>query len=1319
MSTVVFRRPPRRPGPQLPRGELLLESPPEVPEELPRGLGQILMVLPMLAGAGAMAFMYAGRGGGMMTYVAGGMFGVSMLGMAVGQLGGGRGDKTAELNAERRDYMRYLAQIRKRVRRASEAQRAALTWKHPEPDALWSIAASRRMWERRISDDDFGEIRVAVGPQKLAVKIVTPETKPVEDLEPMSAIALRRFVRTFNPVPNLPTAVSLRAFSRIVLRGDREADLGAAQSLLCQAATLHAPDDLRIAVVTPTENFALWDWTKWLPHNQYPRRTDAAGPVRMVFETMAELEELLAEEISARPRHSPDAKPLTDQPHLLVVLDGGEVTADCQLTGPALLGTTVLDLNGTVPRDAGRWLLCLDLWPDKAEVYRGDRSTPIGRPDHMSREQAEAVARQLAPYRMSAQAGPEDTLATAYELTDLLGVGDAGGFDPHRTWRPNKPNRERLRIPLGRGPDGGLVELDIKEAAQEGMGPHGLIIGATGSGKSELLRTIVSALAIGHSSEELNLVLVDFKGGATFASLDVLPHTSAVITNLEDEIELVDRMKDALAGEMVRRQELLRAAGNYVSQYEYEKARRAGEPLEPLPALLIICDEFSELLAAKPDFIELFVMIGRLGRSLAVHLLLASQRLEEGKLRGLDTHLSYRIGLRTFSAVESRIVLGVPDAYELPNAPGHGYLKVDTSTMLRFRGAYVSGPYKQGAAKEREQALVSGKVVRFTVDHTPVPDLPEEHEPEPQHDEQGGKQTSVLEVIADRLTGQGKPAHQVWLPPLSAPPPLSELLPELMVDPERGLCPAGSDRLGTLTTPVGVVDKPYEQKRDLFTAELGGAGGNVIIVGGPQTGKSTMLRSLICSLALTHTPREAQFFCLDFGGGTLTTLKDLPHVSGVATRREAEAVRRTVAEVIGVLDAREARFTELGIDSIATYRRRRAAGEFADDPFGDVFLVVDGWGTVREDYDEYEQKLASLAQRGLGFGVHLVITAARWAEVRINMRDLLGTRFELKLGDPAESEIDRRSAANVPARTPGRGLSPQKLHFLSAVPRIDGHATDENLSDGVADLVRRIRDGWSKDPAPKVRLLPRMFTAERFVEEAPQSRSGLVTIGLDESQLAPVALDFATEPHFFALGDSESGKSTLLRVIAKQLVAKYTPEQARIIIADYRRSLLGAIGGDHLLGYAASGQALQEMMGSVVGSMKRRLPGPDVTPEQLRDRSWWSGPDLYVLVDDYDLVASPSGNPIAPLAEFLPQARDIGLHLILTRRCGGAARAMYEQVVQRLKELDSPALLMSGNREEGALFGSLKPSPQPPGRGTLVRRREGNELIQLAYLPPS
>ncbi|MEV4535462.1 type VII secretion protein EccCa [Asanoa sp. NPDC049518] len=1320
MSTVLFRRPPRRPGPAMPRGELLVESPPELPEQLPRGIGQLLMVLPMVCGVGAMAFLYAGRGGGAVTWIAGGLFGVSMLGMAIGSMGGGGGNKKAELDAERRDYMRYLAQIRKRVRRAADQQRSAAMWVHPAPDALWSLASSRRMWERRSTDEDFGQIRVAVGPQQLAVDVTPPETKPVEDLEPMSAIALRRFMNTFRAVPDLPIALSLRAFGRVSLRGERERVLAVTRAAIAQLATFHSPEDVRIALVAAPERVADWDWLKWLPHVQVDRKVDGAGSVRLVFDSMTELEDALDDELSSRGRFNPSAKALTTQAHLVVILDGGEAPAAAQLTGPGLLGTTVFDLSGVVPRDAGRWLLALTVNGDRIEVNQGNRSTSLGRADTLAVPAAEAIARQLAPYRLSHQATSEEPLSRSPELPELVGVGDAAAVDPRRHWRP-RPVRETLRIPLGLGPDGAVVELDLKEAALEGMGPHGLIIGATGSGKSELLRTIVSALAITHSSEELNFVLVDFKGGATFASLDALPHTSAVITNLADELPLVDRMHDAIAGELQRRQELLRSSGNYVSRHEYERARAGGENLQPLPSLLIICDEFSELLAAKPDFIELFLQIGRLGRSLGIHLLLASQRLEEGRLRGLDTHLSYRIGLRTFSAVESRIVLGVPDAYELPNAPGHGYLKIDTSTMLRFRGAYVSGPYRQAsAATQAAKARVQGSVVPYRMAHVPMPKLPEAP-PEPVEVASGpepARQVTMLDVVTGRLRGQGPPAHQVWLPPLDLPASLDALLPQLQRDPDRGLQAVGwPGGAGRLAVPVGVVDRPYDQRRDPLVVDLSGAAGNTVIAGGPRSGKSTLLRTLISSLALTHTPREVAFMCLDFGGGTLRSLAGLPHMSGVAGRRDIEAVRRSVGEATALLDEREQRFAERGIESIGAYRRMRATGRFPEDPFGDLFLVVDGWGTLREDFEELEARITKLAARGLGYGIHVMITVNRWAELRMNVRDLLGTRLELRLGDPTESEIDRRAALNVPTGVPGRGLTRDKLHYLSALPRADGLGDPETLVDGTAAMVAAVAESWVHPPAPKVRLLPRRLPVDELTKLAGTDAPG-IAIGLNESHLSPVRVDFSVDPHLLVFGDVESGKTNLLRLVARSIVDRYTPQEARVVIVDYRRGLLDAISGEHLLGYAPSATVLAEMVGFLRDSMKQRLPGPDITPDQLRNRSWWHGPELFLIVDDYDLVASVGNNPLSPLVELLPQASDIGLHVILTRRVGGASRALYEQVIQRMRELDTPVFLMSGKPEEGALVGTLKPSPQPAGRGTLVRRQDGQQLVQTAWIEP-
>jgi DNA segregation ATPase FtsK/SpoIIIE, S-DNA-T family len=1320
VSTVLFRRPPRQPAPQLPRGELVLEPPPELAEPVSRGFGPMLMLLPMLASGGAMAIMYStmqsSRGGGMLMYVVGGLFAVSMLGMAGFSFGGG--NRRGEIDAQRREYHRYLAQARRQARRAAERQRTALLWRHPSPETLWSVAASRRMWERRATDPDFGEVRLAVGVQKLAVTIVPPETKPVEDLEPLTAVALRRFVRAQSVVPDLPLAVQVRSFSRIVLRGEREPALALTRTLICQLATFHSPDDVRVALIAPAERLPLWDWLKWLPHAQDDGRVDAAGSTRLVFGSATELEAALAEDLAARPRHSVDARPFTDGPHLLVVVDGGEMPAASQLHGAGLLGTTLVDLSGTVPREADRWLLCLDVTASSLSADRGKQTTQLGQPDRLTVEQAAGLARALAPFRLSRRAEPtEEATARVMELPELLGLTDASGVDPALTWR-TRPERDRLRIPLGLGTDGAAVELDFKEAAQDGMGPHGLIIGATGSGKSELLRTIVCSLAIGHSTEELNFVLVDFKGGATFASLDVLPHTSAVITNLAEELSMVDRMEDALAGELVRRQELLRAAGNYVSRTEYEKARQAGKPLAPLPSLLVICDEFSELLAAQPDFIDLFVTIGRLGRSLGVHLLLASQRLEEGRLRGLDTHLSYRVGLRTFSALESRVVLGVPDAYELPNAPGHGYLKAGTSTMLRFRAAYVSGPYRPaGQAPRVSQAVVQRQIVPYGLAPVALPPQPAgEPEPAPEAAEYTGAQPTMLDIIVQRLRLHGPPAHQVWLPPLAEAPSLGSLLGPLATDERHGLV-APAWRQTRLAAPVGVVDRPYEQRRDPLLVELGGSAGNVVIVGGPRSGKSTLLRTLICGLATTHSPREVQFYCVDLGGGSLRALADLPHVSAVAVRRDAERVRRTVAEVSVLLDDREARFVELGIDSIDSYRERRARGEFADDPFGDVFLVVDGYATLREEYDELDDAIVKLAGRCLGFGVHIVLTANRWSEIRYNFRELLTSRLELRLGDPSESEIDRRAAANVPEGAPGRGITRERLHFLAAMPTVDERLGDEDIAERTAELVTKVREAWPHDPAPRLRLLPRMLPDAELWQEVGPAPHG-IAIGINEMRLAPVLLNTDTEPHLVVYGDSECGKTNLLRLIARTIVDRYTPDEAKVAIVDYRRGLLGAVEGEHVLEYASSAKIAEEMAKGLTEALSDRLPGAGVTSEQLRNRSWWTGPELYVLVDDYDLVATSGRSPLSPLVELLPQARDIGLHVIVARRTAGAGRGSYETLLQQLRELDAPGLLMSGNPDEGRLLGNLRPSPQPPGRGTLVRRSDGINLIQTAWTEP-
>ncbi|GII86558.1 type VII secretion protein EccC [Sphaerisporangium siamense] len=1319
MGTVVVRRPERRPPPAPPRGEILLESPPEIPETTSGGFGQILTFMPMVAGGAAMGLMFtAGAGGSPIMYVASGMFALSMVGMSLSQLGRASGERKSRLNGLRRDYFRYLSQTRRKVRRAARQQREALQWNGPDPDALWSFVMGPRLWERRPRDGDFATVRAGTGTQRLAVQLIPPDSKPVEDLDAMAAGALRRFVRAHSSVDDLPIALALHSFARILPTGDPAAARDLVRALIGQLAVFHSPEDMRIAVCAGKEWLAQWEWVKWLPHALHSEEIDAAGPVRLIAEDLRDLDRLLGGELKDRGRFRPGAS-AESLPYHVVILDGGYVPQDSQLGADAIQGVTVIDLGGAAaPVEEGATLR-LEVLSDRFNRVVLDHAgkeivNGLGRPDRLTYLQADALARQLAPLRASpAKSGDgQDVLGADMTLTDLLGVADPLRLDIPGLWRP-RAARNRLRVPIGLGADGRVVELDIKESAQGGMGPHGLIIGATGSGKSELLRTLVLGLAATHSSEILNFVLVDFKGGATFLGLDTLPHVSAVITNLEDELPLVDRMYDALNGEMVRRQELLRAAGNYASLRDYERAREQGADLRAMPTLFVVLDEFSELLSAKPEFIDLFVMIGRLGRSLGVHLLLASQRLEEGRLRGLDTHLSYRIGLRTFSAMESRVVLGVADAYELPPAPGNGYLKFDNSGMTRFKAAYVSGAFAPESRQERRAPADRRQVVVYGTSHIPVPTPVRRPEPEPRPPAVG--RDSLLDIMVRQFQGHGPPAHRIWLPPLAEPLTLSHLLPPLSITREHGLSTTGWAGRGKLRAVLGIVDRPFEQRRDPLGVDLSGAAGHLAVVGAPQSGKSTLLRTLIAGLALTHTPREAQFYCLDFGGGTLSSLEGLPHVGGVANRLDGDRVRRTVAEVTALMQRREREFAERGIDSFATYRRMVAEGAITGNEFGDVFLVVDGWLTVRQEFDALEPTITDLAARGLGYGVHVVAATNKWSEFRPGIRDLFGSRLELRLGDAYESEVNRKTALAVPEGMPGRGLTREGFHFLGALPRIDGVRQTDDLTVGVRALVDAVREAWQGPPAPRVRLLPAVLPADAL--PGPEQTGARVPIGIDEATLSPVSADFETDPHLTVIGDTESGKSNLLRLVAEGIVARHTPAQARLIVIDYRRSLLDAAYTEHRIGYAASSTTAAEMVLEAREALTKRLPPPDLTPDQLRSRTWWKGADLYFVVDDYDLVAT-GANPIAPLLDLLPQARDIGLHLVLARAMGGAGRAMYDPVMQRLKDMASPAVILSGDRDEGVLFG-VRPHALPPGRGYYVDRRSGSRLIQTAFLAPS
>lgn len=716
MSTRLIHRPARTTRPAAPSEARTIEAPPNLPEGKS---GNIAMSL--LPVAGVMSSVV------MMTVVRNSQFaGLGAIILVVTVIGSvalvfsQRGKAQRTRRTQREAYLAYLEDLREELSGEERERRERTEILTPPPDALYDIVRDpARLWERRRFDGDF--LRVRVGTGEMPVRDLKVAQQGSSVLSPPDRFMLNEasaLMARFRTGTELPLTVPLDRVGNVSVIGPREDCLRVARALLVQTAATHAPDDVAMALAVPGDRLADWDWAKWMPHLLDTEQLDGPVAARRIAPSAPQLARQIGAELRRRASYAAEVRrglsgkdALSMTSRLLVVADGhGEDAVDLPCPDDAVglreMSVTMLHLLEHRVQEPGH--VGVRITVDGNEVLIEDlrEKEPIsahGTVDEVTIPFAEGLARMLAPLRLAAESLVDAPLSGPVDFADLLGIDDVAQLDLERLWAP-RGERSFLRVPIGVSDAREPVLLDLKESSELGMGPHGLCVGATGSGKSELLRTLVLALVATHPPEDLALVLVDYKGGATFAPFADLPHVAGVITNLENQAGLVERVHASLAGEVKRRQQVLKDAGNVADIGDYAALRAEKRPdLDPLPHLFVVIDEFGELLTAKPDFIDLFLSIGRIGRSIGVHLLLSSQRIEGGKLKGLDTYLSYRLGLRTFSADESRTVLDTTDAFHLPPLPGFGYLKVDTSHYERFKASYVSGAYR-GPVQRAEEA---------------------------------------------------------------------------------------------------------------------------------------------------------------------------------------------------------------------------------------------------------------------------------------------------------------------------------------------------------------------------------------------------------------------------------------------------------------------------------------------------------------------------------------------------------------------------------------------------------------------------------------
>lgn len=1334
-------RGPRRAAPLVTPVRVAVNPPLALPEREPRNLLVMIAAPALLVGImGTLVIMYTS---GVRSLQAGlfPLIGLVAFGamMFSGRFTRGRRISWGEQERQRRGYLRQLDEDRDEVQRAAQEQRRSQLYVHGDPTRLDTIIGGPRMWERRPGDPDFLDVRLGIGVQSTgdsAVSLQWPEVPIGEELEPVTGRALRDFILEQSKIRDIGKVLSLRSRPGFSFVSDDAEQLHAVmRSVLCSLAVYHSPADVKIMVVT--RNPEQWSWLVWLPHNHHDEMFDACGLRRLVFTSPVELEEALDPELHRKGR-GPWAPPSGTTPTTtLSPMEGGSVST----LGPHWV---IVDDNVGTPEQwesvtgqkgrAGITVLRLASRPgegvgfgtadERFELREGRlrlRDAFYAVADMLESSTADRYARAIARWSPSAAAELVDTDTQGGELLRALGIDDPRNLDLDRLWADSRGRGDPrwAMIPVGVRPGGNLQHIILRAKDFGGYGFHSVVIGTSGSGKSEYFLSLCNGIALTHSPESFIVIFVDMKFESAAQDLAGLPHVVASLSNLgKDDRHLAERMRKAIDGEIARRYSLFKKAGARDAN-EYEEMRLAGRDLEPVPILLVIIDEYLELFHNHPEWIDLVIHIGQEGRGCNVFFTLGGQRLDLSSLSKAKSNIAFRVALRAETAEDSRDVIGSDAALHLPSKQnGYALLKVGPRDLEQFRCFYVSAPFIVP-----KKVISSGDTI--SVSFTQPRSLTWEYQPLSESDSSalsvddepaspdeflyhtdGFKRKKLLDVIRESLASHpARPPHQIWLPPLEI-----SATADALVQLWRGKpwWEDYGDNSG-LVFPVGVEDFPEEhaQRVHVIDAEAD----SVMVVATAQRGKSTTLMTLITTAALMYRPERVSFFCL---GASLYPVEDYPHVAGVASLTDTEGVSRTLSTIEGVIRARELSFKRYQLD-IGEFRERRfgAVPGGATDPedkFGDVFLVIDNFGDLYEKDNGLGDRAVAIARQGLSYGVHVMTSASGWlVGQKQALLNVANARIQLRLSNPDETQmgsgLEHRRAARLTLDRPGFGVTRTGHELLIGLPEI-------MASDGTKVATRDVGAMISAQTgAAKVDTLARL--PERIVLRqiinayGQQSDAFEIPFAIGESALQPVALPTLQVPHLLVVGRQGCGKTSTLAAIGQAITARLSPQQAQITIIDPKTSLIGRIADRNVAAYAYTADDIDRVVEDIAGIMAERLPPSGLTQEELLARSAWSGPHHFILIDDEHelrpngLLGKPAAT--APLWNLIERGRDIGLHVITTRLPGNwAGVSAMSPFLQRLTSSRAPTLFMDNDPQAVKVFGRTSAQQLPPGRGLLV-----------------
>ncbi|MER6420876.1 FtsK/SpoIIIE domain-containing protein [Streptomyces sp. NPDC001137] len=1115
-----YNRPPRlRPPANATR--FVLPSPPATPAARP--MPWITALAPLvMAGAGVLVF------GRLSMLLFGLLSPVAILGNYLVNRRSGRQSHADAVAA----YKEKKARIEGEAKQALAAERTARRRGFPDPAevVLTAVGPRRRLWERRTTDADFLELRIGTADLPSDVVLQDPTKDEHRRQDPRTAY-------------DVPVTVPLREHDVLGIAGEGPAARAVARWAVAQAAVLHSPRDLQIHLLTtggPGRD--AWSWLRWLPH---VRKKSGDIPASIGYGTescarrVAELAALIAERAGGE-----DRRGRPGGPDVLVVLDGARRLR-------SLPGVAQILRDGP---SVGVRAICLDaeerLLPEECHAVvveepgqtvrlgRSGKGTVGGiRPDGVSLDWCRSLARAMGPLR---DPGGDDeeaaVLPGAARLLDVLALDPPQAAGVKARWAAGGRS---TRAAVGVSLDGPFF-LDLRRD-----GPHALVAGTTGSGKSELLQTLVASLAVANRPDAMTFVLVDYKGGSAFKDCVDLPHTVGMVTDLD--AHLVERALVSLTAELTRREHVLAEAGakdieDYVELLERDPAGRT-----PMPRLLIVIDEFASMVRDLPDFVKGLVNIAQRGRSLGIHLILATQRPSGVVSSEIRANTNLRIALRVTDAGESQDVLNSPEAASISQStPGRAYVRLGQNSLVPFQSGRVGG--RRPGATASSLPAPWAVVVGWERLGEPLPPRPRAAAAPADVETD---LTALVTAIREADRELGIPAqHSPWLPPL----------PEQLVTGD--LPPAPPSDYDLAPVAYGVVDLPAQQARLPLVIDPATLG-HLHIIGSPRQGRSQTLRTIAGTLARAHSADKLHMYGIDCGNGALLAMEGLPHCGAVTQRTQPDRVARLLARLTAELARRQELLAAHGSADLPELRRSLPQEERPPH----IVLFIDRWEVFDKQLGEYDagnllSAVLTLLRDGGSVGIHLVVTGDR-ALFSSRVNGSTEDKLVLKLNEKSEYGMIGITQRNVPDEIPpGRAFrAADKAEAQVALLTNDpGGQAQAVALQKIAEQCRRDAAHLPAASRPfRVDTLPDRLTWEEAVRYVPQplksARWALAGVGGDE--LTAYGPDFGLTPTFLVAGPARSGRSTVLATLALSLLSVGMP----VVVGAPARSPLRRLAG--------------------------------------------------------------------------------------------------------------------------------------------------------------